>query len=814
MALADTAKLIASLELQDKFSATANKAVVGLRNLEGTSGRTTGSMGKLSTAAGQTGRAMGFLGHTVSTALGVGLSQAVSAGIGLLKSSISEGIAGAQELEDVMVATNTVLKSTKDASGQTAEGIRNLASQFENMNALIDDKVIQSAENMLATFTKIGPEAFKPATQAILDMNTAMGGGPEGLQGVAIQVGKALNDPIKGVTALRKVGVSLTDQQTEQIAKLVEQNDLYGAQTIILDELATEFGGRFAAQGKTGAATMAAVADSVDDLKIAFAQGLLPGLQVAGKALSETFRDPATIAAITSFGQKIGSFLTADNIHSGIGAIKTGFEQIVGFAKQVPWDTIGTSLKLAGQGARTLFNAFTSLPPWIQTAVITGWGLNKLTGGFLGNIVGSLASGLIKGILGINAGVVNVNAATVAGAPVAGAAQAAGGGLLGTVGAFAAKFVLGPAAAVIIGSEIAAAVNEATIGPARQFEEGGFKAVVDSKDVATLVNSLNAIERAQHDPDLLHQTTLIASNIPFIGDALGHVGTTLDDQRQALLAQLTEMGLTREQAEKIAAASEAQAKLAQEAGARQNATDNALISEAKASRLASTSTAADMKKLTLEQKLIQDNTFKQHLDAQEFIKILKQTSEFGAKGKGTTIEQGPRTGRDPFGQAFVHLVSRLEKPALQSVVVQGEIRRHITAAEQVQRQELKQGDVHAARLLQSTIDTLHRILGTEDRHNALLDRNDRTQQTNGREARQSAIETMTHLRLMESLERRTGDNTAAVASKDFTPRVAVNVNSRTTVSVNDVVRSVSAYDYAVNTYGGGKVGNLSNLTSP
>jgi hypothetical protein len=56
-------------------------------------------------------------------------------------------------------------------------------------------------------------------------------------------VGKALNDPIKGVTALGRAGVQFTAQQKEQIAALVESGDVAGAQTIILQELETQFGG-------------------------------------------------------------------------------------------------------------------------------------------------------------------------------------------------------------------------------------------------------------------------------------------------------------------------------------------------------------------------------------------------------------------------------------------------------------------------------------------------------------------------------------------------------------------------------------------
>ena len=56
--------------------------------------------------------------------------------------------------------------------------------------------------------------------------------------------------------------------------------------------------------------------------------------------------------------------------------------------------------RLLGTGAKALLTAFTSLPPWVQTAVLTGWGLNKLTGGALGNIAGTLTKAAFGSIRG------------------------------------------------------------------------------------------------------------------------------------------------------------------------------------------------------------------------------------------------------------------------------------------------------------------------------------------------------------------------------------------------------------------------------
>jgi hypothetical protein len=81
-------------------------------------------------------------------------------------------------------------------------------------------------------------------------MASAMNNGvvdANGLKAANIQLGKALNDPVKGVTALSKVGVSFTAQQKEQIKTLVASGNTLGAQKIILGEVGKEFGGAAAA---------------------------------------------------------------------------------------------------------------------------------------------------------------------------------------------------------------------------------------------------------------------------------------------------------------------------------------------------------------------------------------------------------------------------------------------------------------------------------------------------------------------------------------------------------------------------------------
>ena len=123
-----------------------------------------------------------------------------------------------------MAQTNAVLKSTGGVAGVTAQQVDELANSLLRKTG-IDDEAIQSAENMLLTFTNVrnvvGDQGniFDQATTAALDMSTAMG---TDLQSAALRVGKALQDPIRGSTALRRVGVLLTKQQEAQIATLVK----------------------------------------------------------------------------------------------------------------------------------------------------------------------------------------------------------------------------------------------------------------------------------------------------------------------------------------------------------------------------------------------------------------------------------------------------------------------------------------------------------------------------------------------------------------------------------------------------------------
>ena len=134
---------------------------------------------------------------------------------------------------------NQVIKSTGGVAGVTSEELQKMAQDLSEVTEFEDDAIIKS-QALLLTFTKIGKDVFPDATEAVLNLSAALG---QDLQASTVQIGKALNDPIQGITALRRVGVQLSAAQEEQIKNFVALNDVASAQKVILGELSTQFGG-------------------------------------------------------------------------------------------------------------------------------------------------------------------------------------------------------------------------------------------------------------------------------------------------------------------------------------------------------------------------------------------------------------------------------------------------------------------------------------------------------------------------------------------------------------------------------------------
>lgn len=176
-----------------------------------------------------------------------------AAALGGLVATLKIGVDEFMQAQKVMAQTGAVLKSTGGAANITAARITSMSESLMKLSG-IDDEAIQSGQNLLLTFTKIrnetgkGNNIFDQATLAMTNLSVAMG---KDLSSSAILVGKALNDPVKGVGALSRAGVQFTASQKDTIKALVDSGNVMGAQKMILKELETQFGGSAKAAGQT-----------------------------------------------------------------------------------------------------------------------------------------------------------------------------------------------------------------------------------------------------------------------------------------------------------------------------------------------------------------------------------------------------------------------------------------------------------------------------------------------------------------------------------------------------------------------------------
>lgn len=432
MALADTAKLLASLDLDTKaFEAGARRAGASLGQMESRFGKIGGIAQRgLQTAA----RNVAALG--------------VAAG-GFVALNVKSGIESLAQLEDATTAVDGAIKQMGLTGKVTAGQIATWANEIESsVQAAFDDKAITQATASLIRIGKVTDTNLRPAMVVMTDLAATLGGD---IPAASKTLAKALAAPEKAAGRLTRVGITLTDEQQDQIKAMVEVGDTAGAQAKLLDIMAQSTAGAAAASKGPFNDAMNIMKDSVEDVQRVLGTAFLPVLEKVSSRLSTAISDPKFMASVREFGETLAG----------------GFDKLLEIGGKIPWETIGNSLRIAGTGAKAVFDAFTMLPDWVQTAVLTGWGLNKLSGGALGGIVGELGKGLIKGVLGMNAGVVNINAGVVNGAGGVPNAPAAGGSVLGT----ALKVtVVGftAAAALELGTQIAG-IND----PSHQLTGGG-----------------------------------------------------------------------------------------------------------------------------------------------------------------------------------------------------------------------------------------------------------------------------------------------------------------------------------------------------
>jgi phage-related minor tail protein len=229
-----------ALERIERAAQPASKALLAINEV---------GQGVRGVVEGMAGR-MGLFGDALMATGRTGLIAA--AAVGAVGAALVQGVREMESADQSLRRLEAVLKATGAASGLTAGQLAALADEMET-GTLATAEGVMDASAVMATFRSVSGDTFTRAIRLAQDLSAVF---RQDLSSSAIQLGKALEDPVEGISALKRVGVSFSATQKEVIRSLVETGDVAGAQKVVLDALEQQVGGAGAAEaaGLTGAA--------------------------------------------------------------------------------------------------------------------------------------------------------------------------------------------------------------------------------------------------------------------------------------------------------------------------------------------------------------------------------------------------------------------------------------------------------------------------------------------------------------------------------------------------------------------------------
>jgi hypothetical protein len=221
----------------------------------------------------------------------------------------------AEESQQATKKLEQVFKSMGETTGRSAAQAKKFSESLM-MEIAVDDEQIVAVQTKLATFEKVikntagTSEIFERATKAAFDLEAA--GFGEGTQN-AVQLGKALQDPIKGITALARSGVTFTEGEKNKIKAMVETGKHLDAQRYLMAAIEKQVGG----VAKANVTDTAKIKIAWGEVMETLGSALLPALE----KFTKWFTGKA-IPAIQKFVDENGPLVK--NIMLGAAALSAG----------------------------------------------------------------------------------------------------------------------------------------------------------------------------------------------------------------------------------------------------------------------------------------------------------------------------------------------------------------------------------------------------------------------------------------------------------------------------------------------------------
>jgi fructose-specific phosphotransferase system component IIB len=190
-------------------------------------------------------------------------------------------IAAAENAVEVESRFRSVLRATGEAAGFNAKQIMEMVAALQQTTKFDDEALMGAATNLLK-FDKVSGETFKRAMNLSTDLAQV---GFGSVESASQALGRALQDPVRGLRTLRSVGIVLDKQQTKSIENMIKQGNIAKAQALILDMVASKAGGAAEAFAKTPVGQWQQLKNQLGDIAEEIGLRLLPTAIALGKAV-------------------------------------------------------------------------------------------------------------------------------------------------------------------------------------------------------------------------------------------------------------------------------------------------------------------------------------------------------------------------------------------------------------------------------------------------------------------------------------------------------------------------------------------------
>lgn len=191
-------------------------------------------------------------------------SKLVTAGIaGITVGSVYLKIINeTKQAEHEQAQLAAVLRSTGNSAGYTKTQLNEMANAMSALSVVSSGEINQAQTTLLA-FTGIVGDEFPRALQSAIDMAQRTG---MSVVSAAETVGRALDVPSKGLTALSRQGFRFTEEQKKLAEKLEAAGKTAEAQGIILQALEESYGGAAKAARDTFGGALSALQNQINSL--------------------------------------------------------------------------------------------------------------------------------------------------------------------------------------------------------------------------------------------------------------------------------------------------------------------------------------------------------------------------------------------------------------------------------------------------------------------------------------------------------------------------------------------------------------------